>query len=573
MNFLLTGGVIHTQDATNRVVDTLAVVDGRIVFAGERDGFVAMRDAACAAPVLREINLGGRVVVPGFIDSHTHPEMVSKSAWHTRLPWTDDVTEILDFVRDYAAAHPREEMPFLYFEYYPSTLFGDGQPTKELLDAVVSDRPVLLQDFSEHASWVNSKALEYMGVNRDTPDPVPGLEMFVRDEQGEPTGHLLELVQLRFMDTMYRNLGWTPPEQMTPETLETFLSFLAKSGVTALFDAMLADEDVVKSLAELDRRGELNLHYEGALRFRSRADLPAAIARAQRLNAEYGGDRIRVNALKLFLDGTNETGNSAVLEPMCGGHSPADGAVDLGEIQMDVAELHACLELCNRERIDVHIHLVGDRAFRTACDAVALARASAAEAGESWDTQVTFAHCELVDPEDMHRPAELGIFINWTPHWSGGYFGEGAIAHLGEDRWSRMYQFNQMVDSGAMLTLASDVTTRYEMERAAPLFGMQVASTRVDPDYPLDGNRYPGSVRPAPEASLSRELLLAGYTTHGAKQLRIDHQAGSLEVGKLAHLAVLSDDLFAVEPGALGDIHCEAVVFEGRLISGTLPGW
>src|SRR4051812_18472614 len=99
-------------------------------------------------------DLAGRTVVPGFIDAHTHPSMVARSSWHVRLPWTTDVDEILTFVREYAEAHPPEEAPFLYFEYYPTAAFTATQPTKELLDSAVSDRPCLLQDFSEHAHWV-----------------------------------------------------------------------------------------------------------------------------------------------------------------------------------------------------------------------------------------------------------------------------------------------------------------------------------------------------------------------------------------------------------------------------------
>ncbi|MDQ1484213.1 MAG: hypothetical protein QOF35_2289, partial [Actinomycetota bacterium] len=165
-------------------------------------------------------DLGGRTIVPGFIDAHTHPSMVTQSDWHVRLPWTTDIDEILGFIRAYAEAHPPEEAPFLYFEYYPTTTFAGSQPTKELLDSAISDRPCLCQDFSEHEHWVNSKMLELMGVTHETPDPVPGLEMFVRDEHGHPTGLLREMVHRHFLDKLYDNIGWTPPEELTPERVQ-----------------------------------------------------------------------------------------------------------------------------------------------------------------------------------------------------------------------------------------------------------------------------------------------------------------------------------------------------------------
>ncbi|MCA0217490.1 MAG: amidohydrolase family protein [Actinobacteria bacterium] len=503
-------------------------------------------------------DLGGRVVIPGFVDSHTHPSMVSKSMWHVRLPWTTDVDEILAFIRAYGAAHPKEEAPYLYFEYYPSATFGEQGPTKELLDSAISDRPVLCQDFSEHEHWVNSRMLDLMGITAETPDPVPGLEMFVRDEHGEPTGLLRELVHVRFLDTMFDRIGWRPPEDLTVERIRPFFDFMTAHGVTSLFEALVEDPQIFASVAELDRRGELNLHYSGALRFRNLADLPDALERVQLAAAQFGSDRVRISTLKLFLDGTNESGNSAVLEPFVGGGT--------GAIGMEAAELTECLLLANAAAVDIHIHLVGDRAFRVACNAVEAARQ---RLRELWQIQVTLAHCELVDPLDMTRPAELGILINWTPHWSGGYFGDEARRHLGDERWNRMYRFTEFIASGTTVALSSDVVSAYELARGNPFFGMQVAHTRIDPEYPLDPAQYPESMRPASDARLDREAMLTGYTLAGARQLRLEDRVGSLEVGKLANLNVLHDDLFGVPGENLHAIHIDAVVFEGRVVAGA----
>jgi predicted amidohydrolase YtcJ len=216
------------------------------------------------------------------------------------------------------------------------------------------------------------------------------------------------------------------------------------------------------------------------------------------------------------------------------------------------------------------VHMVGDRAFRTGCDAVQAAQARAAAEGSPWRIQVTFAHCELVDPADMGRPAELGIIVNWTTHWSGGYFGEEARHHLGDERWNRMYAFNEMAASGAVLTFSSDVVTQYELHRANPFFGLQVARTRVDPEVPLDPRRYPGSVRPQASSAVPLELLLRGYTIDGARQLRLEDQIGSITAGKTANFVVLSEDLFAAEDARLSEVRPTAVIFEGDLVSGTL---
>ncbi len=555
---MLTNARVYTSDVNQPIADTIVVRGERIAFVGARAG------APVDAPV---IDLGGRAIVPGFVDAHTHPGMVSQSRWHVRLPWTTDVEELLTFMRQYARDHSPQEAPFLYFEYYPSTMFQDAPPTKELLDSAIADRPVLCQDFNDHEHWVNSRMLELMEIGPETPDPVPGLEMFVRDDDGEPTGLLREHVHLHFIDRMFEKLQWAPPTELTTERIAPFFQFMASHGVAALLDAVIPDETFLASLAELDSRGELNLYYEGAHRFRDLEDLPEVIAQVHKDQARFGSRHIRINTLKLFLDGTNEIGNSAVLESMCN-HDSGD---DRGQIALEVAELTDCLLLANAEGVDVHVHLVGDRAFRTACDAVEAAQTRLRAGVEPWRIQVTLAHCELVDPADMARPAQLGIIINWTPHWSGGYFGEGAIAHLGRERWDRMYRFNEMADSGATLSFSSDVVTAYEMHRGAPVFGMQVAHTRVDPEFTLDAESFAGGVRPEPSAILSRSRLLAGYTLHGARQLRIDHELGSIEAGKLANLSILSDDLFEVPADRLREVACDAVLFEGRLVAGVLP--
>lgn len=247
MDAFLTNGRIITSDADDTVADAVAVLDGRVAFVGRAEDH-------SPAPGSRLIDLGGRTVLTGLIDAHTHPTMVARSAWHISLPDTDDLEEILSFVKEYGETHSPDEAPFLYFEYYPSTLFGESGPTKEMLDAAISDRPVLLQDFSDHAHWVNSRMIDLLGVTRETPDPVPGLEMFVRDADGEPTGYILEMAYEHFIDRMYDAIDWRPPS-VTAESMSAVLDRMSANGVTSLFEALIEDEDALAAIAALDRQG------------------------------------------------------------------------------------------------------------------------------------------------------------------------------------------------------------------------------------------------------------------------------------------------------------------------------
>ena len=559
---VLTNARIYTSDEKRPWAEALAISGDTLVYVGPDD----RREWGAFATGAAIYDLGGKMVVPGIIDSHIHPGMVSQSAWHIRLPWTEDPEELLAFVKDYAEKHPAEEAPFLYFEYYPTSMFGVDGPTKEMLDRAVSDRPCLCQDFGEHLHWVNSKMLELMGVGRDTPDPVPGLQIFVRDENGEPTGWVKEMAYTHFAENLYRNIGWTPPMEMTPERMEAFFRFLSEHGITAVADAITEGEPQMRSMYELDQRGKFNVYYDGIIRFESLDELPEKIAFLRELAKKYSTKHIKLNTMKLFLDGTNESGNSASLHP----HENDPTGTNYGEILMEMDELKECFLICNREGLDMQIHMVGDRAFRVGCDAVEAAKKEAAASGEEWAMQVIFAHCESVDPEDMGRPAELGITVNWSCHWSGGYFGDTALNYFSREKWERMYQFNPIIDSGALVTFSSDVVTFYELHRADPFFSMQVACTRVDPEFPLDPEKYPGSMRPPESAKLSRENLIKGYTASGAKQLRWEGAIGSLEAGKKANLCVISDDFFAVPEERISDIKWEAVFFDGMLVAGEL---
>jgi predicted amidohydrolase YtcJ len=555
----ITNAKIYTCNERQPWAEAIAFRGDRIVYVGDETN--APRDG-------KVYDAQGKMLIPGFVDSHSHPGMVSQSSWHITLPWFNKVEDLLDFVRTYAKEHPKEEIPFLYFEYYPTTLFDEKGPTKELLDAVVSDRPCLCQDFGEHLHWVNSKMLECMGVTKDTPDPVPGLEMFVRDKNGEPTGWVKEFAWMRFADQLFQSIGWEAPMVMTPELMEEYFVFTKEHGITGLGDGILEGEEQLASMQELDRQGKLNVYFAGLVRFWSYEDLPEKIAELKRYQKKYTSKHIKLTNMKLFLDGTNESGNSAVLEPLA--NDPT--GTDYGEIKMDTEELTNCFVLCNQEGVDLQIHMVGDRAFRVGCDAVEAAQKIAKEQGVPWTIQPIFAHCELVDPADFERPAKLGITINWTCHWAGGYFGTQAISILGAERWHRMYRIMEFINSGARVAFSSDVTTLYELRRRSnPLLGIQVSHTRIDPELPLDPELFPDSKRTPANQEIPLDILIKGYTLGAAKQLRWDEEMGSLEVGKLANMVLLSENLFEAPPMEIKDIAFDTVIFDGNVILGSLP--
>ena len=555
---ILYNGQIYKSDSELGYADAVAISGDKFLCVGTledcevfTDEFTEMKD------------LGGRLVLPGLIDGHTHPSMIARSRWRVQLPEFDDMHELLAYVKQYCEEHSREELPFFFGETYPSTMFDKNGPKKEWLDEYVSDRPVKLADFTDHACWYNSKALELLGIDASVEES-EDVPIFVRDENNEPTGWVLEPIMSKedIDEPLYKNLGWYPPTEVTEETIMPFLDFLNDYGVIAVYDGITDGDSAIKLYHDMDKAGKLHLYYDSMCLLENMSELEDCIASIKRWQALYSSKHVSAHTMKIFLDGTNEMGNSASLEA----HYNDPTGTNYGEINFSKEELVKILLRLNEEKIDLHVHVVCDRGFRVACDAYEEAKAMTAAAGIAWNIFMELAHCELVHPDDMARPAELGIIINWSCHWAGGFFGEAAIEYLGQERWNTMYDMTRFVESGAVVTYGSDVISVDEESRANPYFGMQVSATRVDPEYPLDPEKYAGSVRPPTHAKLSIEEMIKGYTRYGAIPLRLEDRIGSIETGKQANLVVLDKNIFRIPIEKIHTIRPEAVMFEGEFI-------
>lgn len=554
---IIYNGIIYKSDPERNCAEAAAIRDGKFICVGTEKECEAFKDEST-----RMYDAEGRLVLPGLIDGHTHPETIANSRWRVQMPEFDDMHELLSFVKKYCEEHPVSELPFFFGECYPSTMFDEKGPRKEWIDEYVSDRPVRLQDFTDHACWYNSRALELMGIdkNGEKSETAP---FIVRDENNEPTGWVLEPMPTSDMeDIMFDRIGWYPPTEVTEETITPFLDFLNECGVTAIYDGITETESAMKLFYDMDMEGKLNMHYEGMCLLEEYDKLEQCIETLKEWQKKYTSRHVRIHTVKFFLDGTNEMGNSASLEP----HYNDPAGTNYGEINMTEEELTHVLLRLNEEGIDLHIHVVCDRGFRTACNAYEKALKTVEQEGGAWKIYMELAHCELVHPDDMKRPAELGIIINWSTHWAGGYFGEAAIEYLGKDRWNTMYDMTKFIESGAVVTYGSDVIGMCEEHRGDPFFGMQISATRVDIEDPLDPDRYPGSVRQPESAKLSVEEMIRGYTRYGAIPLRLEDKIGTIEAGKQADLAVLNKNIFQIPPEELRTVKPDAVMFEGRFI-------
>jgi Predicted metal-dependent hydrolase with the TIM-barrel fold len=519
-DLLFTGGPVFTPEG--RSATAVAVTGERITAVGNAE----VHDLI--GPGTEVVDLAGRLLLPGFQDAHVHPVPAGLELAQCDLTGAKTAKDTVAAVRAYADAHPERE--WITGGGWSMEAFAGGTPTRELLDAVVPDRPVYLPNRDHHGAWVNSRALELAGVGRDTPDPADG--RFERDASGEPTGMLQEGA-MQFV-------GRLTPAATPADRLAALLHaqrHLHALGITAWQDAIvgtfLGMEDPSEAYLTAARDGSLTARVVGALwwdRARGAEQIPELVERRAAL--EYG--RFRATSVKLMLDGVAENGTASLIDPYldkCG-----CATANRGKSFIDPAHLPAYVTELDALGFQCHFHALGDGAVRHALDAVEAAR----KANGPSDTRPHLAHLQVVHPDDVPRFAPLGATANIQPLWAAHepQMDELTIPFLGPERAAWQYPFGSLLRSGARLAAGSD----WPVSSPDPLQGIHVAVNRVSPDEP--GPVFLPAERIGLAAALTAYTAGTAYTNH------LD-DTGSLRVGALADLVVLDRDPFAGPPEAI----------------------
>lgn len=484
------------------------------------------------------VDLEGGTLVPGFIDSHAHPVFAGNQMRHCDLREADTIEGYADLVASYALEHPDEV--WITGGGWSMDVFPHGIPTREMLDAVVPDRPIFLPNRDGHGAWVNSRALELAGVDATTPDPSDG--RIERDPDGRPVGMLQEGASA----LVGRLLPTVTPEDWY-EALLTAQRYLLTLGITGWQDAIIGDyqdgADPLPAYLRAAEDGSLIATVVGALwwdRNRGLDQVPGIIERRSRWNS----DRFRATSVKMMLDGVAENHTASMLEPYlgedeCTGDHRGLDFIDPDELPRYVTEL-------DREGFQVHFHALGDRAVRNALDAIAAAR----EASGSKERRHHLAHLQVVHPDDIPRFAQLSATANLQALWATHepQMDELTIPFLGERRSGWQYPFRSLQAAGAPLCGGSD----WPVSSPNPLHGIHVAVNRsLPPDAGGAGNDAF-----LPEQSLELASMLAAYTSGSAAVNGVDDHAGSIRDGMDADFAVIDADLSQIDPGDI----CRATV-------------
>jgi predicted amidohydrolase YtcJ len=390
---------------------------------------------------------------------------------------------------------------------------------------------------------VNTKALELAGIDRDTPDPADG--RIERDADGTPTGALHEGAA----EAVERLLPPTTDDDLSAG-LRRGQAYLHSLGITAWQDAIVTPRDQAIYVGAAEA-GWLTARVEGALWWERERGLEQVEELVERSRDGVRGT-FRPNSVKLMGDGVLETFTAAMLEP----YLDADGRPTdrRGITFIDPELLGRAVTLLDAAGLQPHFHAIGDRAVRNALDAVAVARA----ANGPSDTRPHIAHIQVIHPDDVPRFAVLGVAANAQPLWAchEGQMDRLTIPFLGPERTSWQYPFRSLLRSGAALAMGSD----WSVSTANPLEEMEVAVTRVATE--LRGEREPF----LPDERLTLEESIRAFTLGSARVNHLDADTGSIEVGKLADLAVIDRDLFAQDAGPIADARVLLTLVGGAVV-------
>ena len=546
-DLVLTGGVVYTVDARRSRHEALAVRGGRIVALGS-----AAEAAEWAGPRTRTVDLGGRLVLPGFADAHLHPSFCTTELFEVRLADCRSVEECLDRVARFAAERP--ELPAIRGGgWYPTMVPMEGM-TAAALDRVVPDRPVCLHDDNVHAQWVNSEVLRRAGLGRD--DPGWDGAVVERLPDGSPKGLLHEA------------FPWVErvlPQYTTAQRVEAFRHFqqstVARYGMTLLHEAGVPPRGtVLDSYQELEDADELTARL--CLAVMLDPDLPVAeqVEAAAEVRARFTGPLVCAAAVKLFVDGVLETHTGYLAEPYADrpGFRGAPVWPPVRLIEASCAAAAAGFQL--------HYHAIGDAAVSLAVDAVAAAREAAAR-GDGEDgrdpARDIITHLQLTDPRDHVRMAALGIVAAVQPYWftrDRDYYAE--LVRVVGSRADRQYPMRSLLAAGVAVAAASDYPVSPPPD---PLLAIQRGVLRRDPLLPETNDEL------WPDEAVDVETMIEAFTLAGARANFLERETGSLEVGKSADVVVLRENLLELPAERIHEAAVELTLFRGRPVFAAGP--
>ncbi len=553
---VLRGGKVVTMDARRTIAQAVAVRAGRIAFVGS-DADAAKRIGANT----KVIDLGGRMLMPGFVDAHLHSLAGGRAllvcdlayAPLTRAQLVQRLQACLDATPDAGADTWLEGVNW----DRQSTAALDADPTRALLDGLPTTRPIAVTSSDFHSVLANSRAFALAGIDAATPDPAGGT--FLRDGTGTPSGICEDAAGFQLKAAI-------PPDSPADQLKQgrAALAALREQGITTFMDTAAGEPHlrVFKALrdsGELTARVNLAINVDAENANTAPADEIAhvkALAAQADTGAAAPAPGVFARVVKVFMDGVvNAPADTGALLMPYLQNIGTDAApqwvqgTNLGQLYYTPASLQALMLAAVDAGLDMHLHATGDRGVRTVLDAVQATR----QARPGADFRPAIAHDETVAVADYGRFAALDVMATMSFQWAqrAPYSIGDTENHLGAERFARMEPSGSLRRAGARIVHGSD----WPIDPFDTFLALKVGVTRSgDPLNPHSAASlapvFEGPINADP--ALTRDDVLAAITVNAAHQLRLEKQLGSIENGKFADLIVLERDFLAVPDEELG---------------------
>jgi len=524
-------GVIYTSDDNMQTAEAFIVEDGRFVYVGSNEG---------VADCENKIDLEGKCVIPGLVDSHCHMLAgVTQSAMN--MLFVDGQVkpdELGDMLVELIRQEDDEDRHVIAAMGIDLTI---GEFCAGNIDKAIPDRPVIVFSFDGHALLLNSKAMEMLKINKDTQDPGDN-SYYVRDNEGNPTGLVIEIAAMKPCKKLIED----NEDGDDRDAIRQFAGGYSALGYTTIFEAMSVDDentDILENLQSLDEEGLLPLRIVTSFGYSGEDDMDVyKTVELMKSNRErFTSSHVYPNTLKIIADGTIEEHSALLYEPY------KDGDYGCGSEMIKKEDMEKALRLAADEGFMLHIHAIGDKAVNRVIDVYD-------RLGDIEGTK-TIAHNQLYCKEDIERMISAGdIYFQTTPHWMQG--DEFTLNCHGDERFKRQFPVGTMQRKGVTVTFGSDSCLEEETSNA--FLGMYYSCARGDESLCGKKNLPPKS------ESIARMESLYAYTINGARQLMLDKETGSITSGKSADFVILDRDIIKCQLEELKDTRVLQTYFCGR---------
>jgi predicted amidohydrolase YtcJ len=535
VDLVLTNGKIYTVDPALRRVQAMAVKGGKIVAVGTSEEIQHW-----VGDNTEVIDLQGKFVMPGYNDAHTHMVSGGLQMLRINLVGARSRAEFEQRIRDRLKEFKPGE--WVVGGGWDHSLWEDDRiPTREELDAISRDHPMIFQRVDGHSSVANSLALEKAGIDRDTPDPDGG--EIVRDTDSEPTGWLKEKA-----DDILRSLIPAPSREMRKRGLVLAIQDASRLGITSVQDDSIrndaapegADWENFHAWRELKEEGKLTLRVTEWLPF----DSPLESLERMREEGGTTDPWLKTGALKGMTDGSGGSLSAAMLEPF------SNDPGNTGILRYDPDKLKKMVIDREAAGFQIAIHAIGDRGNRIVLDAFE----EAGKVNQRRRTRHRIEHAQFIHPDDFRRFTDLGVIASMQPcHLLSDL--RWAPVILGPSRYGEAYAWDSMLKAGATLAFGTD----YPVEILNPMRGLYAALTREFEEGSPEGGWVPTEKIGIADA-------IRAYTWGSAFAEFEDHRKGTLAPGKFADLVVLSQDITHIPPRQLLNTEVLMTLVGGKIV-------